>query len=279
MGGGRVGGVGREGMGRRGRENQETTANQNNNKKTHRALDAPRRVVGVEQRVGLGVHHVGVLGSQGARAGKAAADRPEAPSSSAAAARVAAAASSSPHISRAAAAASPRPGGRPRPLRPGQRPVAAPAREAVVTDAEDHLPPVDDAGADLLARVFAPLRGQERDGHEVVVPAEVPSARGRVEGVSGGGRWRRRRPEEGGRRGRRLLEEGRAPGGGGQGGGNRGGGGGLGGGLGGRDGRLFRAAGGGRDGVGIFVAACRFFGGVGVGGGVGGGGGSQRSRR
>ena len=78
-------------------------------------------------------------------------------------------------------------------LGPGQVRVAAPSRKSVVSDAAyDALGP-DDDGANLLIRVFASLRAEEGDGHEVVVPAEVSLASDRVvrvgfsRGNAGGG--------------------------------------------------------------------------------------------
>ena len=78
-------------------------------------------------------------------------------------------------------------------LRPGQRAVVAAPREPVVPDAHDHLVRAHDAGPDLLVRVLGPLRRQEGDAHEVVVPREVPCARPRVARVGAGPPGRRRR--------------------------------------------------------------------------------------
>ena len=143
--------------------------------KTHRPLDAPGRVVGVEQRVGLGVHDVRVLGRQRALCARKHATAQ--PSSSSSAAHAAAAPTTLPTPSPSSCTTTTGA------LGPGKRPVAATPRKTVVPDAQDHLPSVDDAGTDLLARVLAALGGEERDGHEVVVPAKVAAAWGGVVGV------------------------------------------------------------------------------------------------
>ena len=51
--------------------------------------------------------------------------------------------------------------------------IAAADWEAVVADADDFVFVADNAGADLRARVFAALGGQQGNSHEVVVPTKV----------------------------------------------------------------------------------------------------------